>query len=920
MSRLSPEVYLKAVCSDKQCQAVIYLTSLTPFVDCFRCGQQQDRRCLQNVQVLSDHEGMEEFLKYSLINSAVPKRGHDMVKVLGFSNYYCKLLSPFLTTYGMERSTGQPKLLTDMGRGDIFDCSSLSSRAFLIDPKHISIPGFGRDVTGSMDYLSETLERIKKSNGDQERLLPIYADGDGHCLVHAISRALVGRELFWHPLRSCLKRLFMHNLDNFKDLFQNFIDADEWHSIIEECDPEFQPPLGDFHGLRNIHIFGLANILRRPIILLDSWECMNKSGDYSGLFLPGFVPPSECRGEDNTLNKPICIAWSNKSHNHYIPLVGIQNMPLPVIPRFLIPNVFRMPQSEISNYIEFDENDNCVIGGNRVLSDNYIQCLVFAMETQFTRIHGVHPSLVADAKHFFYSNNIYLNPSTSTIIRQVRNVVNNGYLFRCSTCTGLNEVRLEQSWFQYGGICYTALKQDHQKFLHGASYELPIKEEEYLTCTYDSRTDSFIPDNSSFKMKKCSICQRSGGLKRVEPYINPEMKTSLSDKFSSRSLNRSTKGGASSSNSAPSTLPRIKVEWNEKTVEDVIPDFQLVNESILANAIDKIAESFVKKHFSGEEADNVLQSYISGEIYKTIGKSPTVASSDVSDAIEAIDEKLDSEEITLLETKLGNASSKIQSEPSTSQIHTVKLVSINGHEETLDLNEKGITYSQLQNVIQNGFSIPIPNQRIKMGFPPKVLEPPHGNEGIALPLKHGDRLIIENHPVQENKRFASTPYIRNTPSVKTTECNSELWKVVKTQPHLFKRRGLYFEEADQKHILTDMKHVQIPSFPNKLFSYNQKSDCLEVCLKPIGHFEMSPDFDSRVDQATAGESVTGYRMCPIMCLLPGRSNIKPNKTTKELGGTVETKSNQSSVDIGRIRKGPGVSLLASPEPNDMDVS
>lgn len=32
--------------------------------------------------------------------------------------------------------------------------------------------------------------------------MPIHADGDGHCLVHAISRCLVGRELFWHALRT----------------------------------------------------------------------------------------------------------------------------------------------------------------------------------------------------------------------------------------------------------------------------------------------------------------------------------------------------------------------------------------------------------------------------------------------------------------------------------------------------------------------------------------------------------------------------------------------------------------------------------------------------------------------------------------------------------------------------------------------
>lgn len=66
-------------------------------------------------------------------------------------------------------------------------------------------------------------------------------------------------------------------------MFKDFIDTDEWPSIIEECDPDFQPPEGELHGLRNIHIFGLANVLRRPIILLDSLECMQKCGDYSGI-------------------------------------------------------------------------------------------------------------------------------------------------------------------------------------------------------------------------------------------------------------------------------------------------------------------------------------------------------------------------------------------------------------------------------------------------------------------------------------------------------------------------------------------------------------------------------------------------------------------------------------------------------------
>ena len=51
---------------------------------------------------------------------------------------------------------------------------------------------------------------------DREALVPIHADADGHCLVHAVSRALVGRELFWHPLRTHLKRHIYENKHKYK--------------------------------------------------------------------------------------------------------------------------------------------------------------------------------------------------------------------------------------------------------------------------------------------------------------------------------------------------------------------------------------------------------------------------------------------------------------------------------------------------------------------------------------------------------------------------------------------------------------------------------------------------------------------------------------------------------------------------------
>ena len=229
---------------------------------------------------------LHNILKNILIGSTKPKKGTDSVKVMGLSNYQCKLVSPFLTKYGMCKQTGEAKLLKDMGQGETFDCGVLADRAFLIEPEHVDTVGYGRERTGSMKYLQQTLDAIRKA-GDQsgngeETILPIHADGDGHCLVHAVSRALIGRELFWHALRENLKTHFLSCLDRYKALFRDFIDVNEWETIIAECDPDFTPADGEPLGLRNIHIFGLANVLRRPIILLDSISGLQSSGDYSG--------------------------------------------------------------------------------------------------------------------------------------------------------------------------------------------------------------------------------------------------------------------------------------------------------------------------------------------------------------------------------------------------------------------------------------------------------------------------------------------------------------------------------------------------------------------------------------------------------------------------------------------------------------
>lgn len=65
-------------------------------------------------------------------------------------------------------------------------------------------------------------------------------------------------------------------------MFHDFVDSKEWDQIIAESDPDFVPGPNEEMGLQNIHIFGLANVLHRPIVLLDSLKGLQSAGDYTG--------------------------------------------------------------------------------------------------------------------------------------------------------------------------------------------------------------------------------------------------------------------------------------------------------------------------------------------------------------------------------------------------------------------------------------------------------------------------------------------------------------------------------------------------------------------------------------------------------------------------------------------------------------
>ena len=459
-------------CPDSHCGKLLYfMSNVNSEVECSDCGQKHKPSSLLNVKESTDSTlAVGTFLKSILLSNTAIKKGSELVKVRGLSNFHCKIISPLLTNYGMDKKTGKAKLLSELGQTEIFNCAVFGNRAFLIEKEHLDTPGYGRDGTGSLGYLNDTLEMIEEANGG-DCLVPLHSDGDGHCLVHAISRAVIGRELLWHSLRQNLKDHLQQDNLKYQGLFRDFIDADEWDEIINEADPNYHPETNEPFGLRNIHVFGLANVLHRPIILLDSLEGMQSSGDYSGTFLPVLVSLEECKSQ-GSLNKPLAIAWSSSARNHYVPLVGVRDSALPKIPRSLLPKAWGIPNELVSTHIEFDENGCCAIGGSRSLPDSYVQRLVFAMNEVFFKKHEVSPELVADVNQFVFKPSNAVGFSIPEIIEFTQNAVESESLFRCLSCQALKEVKdiWPRSWREPGGKWYTRADETDTGLIADAVY------------------------------------------------------------------------------------------------------------------------------------------------------------------------------------------------------------------------------------------------------------------------------------------------------------------------------------------------------------------------------------------------------------------------------------------------------------------
>ncbi|ELT92345.1 hypothetical protein CAPTEDRAFT_100015, partial [Capitella teleta] len=608
------------LCPDAQCHTKLFFPAHDSSIECTGCGQQHQRTVLLDVQEVRNQEvALHHILKNQLVEKFKPKKGSDSIKFLGVSNYQCKLLSPILTRYGMDKRSGEARLLADMGQGDAFDCKLLASRAFLIKPEHIEVTGYGRDSTGSMGYLEQTLAAVRQSNDGEERLVPIHADGDGHCLVHAISRALIGRELFWHALRQNLKQHFTEQLTAYQELFRDFFDADEWKDIIAESDPEYLPKGEELMGLRNIHIFGLANVLRRPIVLMDSLRGMQSSGDYTGVFLPGFQAPEKCRDKNGALNKPLCLAWSNSGHNHYIALVGVKGRPVPKLPNWMIPKAWGMPQELIPTYVKLDDQGMLEIGGDKCLQDKYVLKLVNSMEKVFEEKNKVRTSLVADYHQFVLRHTGMVGVAPERVVQKTQSAVSEHRLFRCLVCEALMEWTIEPGILLPGGALYELAVRNGGILDSSKQYVFPAHD---IVCRYNSEQDVLVPKGIS----KCRWCQGSqirllNGNNTIVYENGDRTLTPTNDSNCHCGFKHYWDG--QEYDNLPDFMDPVFSEWNGKVIKESVPWFQHESDVSLNSNVFEVAKKLVQKYFPGEFIRAHLVQKVADTILAQTKKPPT---------------------------------------------------------------------------------------------------------------------------------------------------------------------------------------------------------------------------------------------------------------------------------------------------------
>jgi len=175
-----------------------------------------------------------------------------------------------------------------------------------------------------------------------DRLVPMRTCGDGNCLLNALSTAMWGLEKYHKLLRQQLVAELTHNIDWYKTTSKHR-DVEEWDAAVEMAERE-----GSF--LEFIHIFAIANVLQRPIIIHASDADRETFGDGEGGVTACFLP-TRCE-EGCVSKKPLLLSWGNEHRNHFIPLVPVEGGEVPLL-RVGLAFSSTLNETPVEDYLDF---------------------------------------------------------------------------------------------------------------------------------------------------------------------------------------------------------------------------------------------------------------------------------------------------------------------------------------------------------------------------------------------------------------------------------------------------------------------------------------------------------------------------------------------------------------------------------------
>lgn len=118
----------------------------------------------------------------------------------------------------------------------------------------------------------------------------IGVPGDGNCLAHAMSKAMVGVELLYHALRQEVQDELRTHKEWYRQKIFPFYDDDTAYEVLEGAAREAVPDAWGQDAfefaeyLGPIHVHGVANVLRRPVVLLSAPSMWERS--LAGVYLP----------------------------------------------------------------------------------------------------------------------------------------------------------------------------------------------------------------------------------------------------------------------------------------------------------------------------------------------------------------------------------------------------------------------------------------------------------------------------------------------------------------------------------------------------------------------------------------------------------------------------------------------------------